>query len=69
MSRTFKLNEVEEKRYLAFYRKKKREWKKKEPDRDISFTFCFTPTGIGDAVVVRCDADREEKNITDYKSW
>ena len=33
------------------------------------FTYIFTPTGIGTAVVVRCNACGEEKDITDIDSW
>lgn len=33
------------------------------------FTYIFTPTGIGTAVVVRCNACGEEKDITDVDSW
>jgi len=66
---TFELNEKEFKRYKAFYNKKKKEWQKKDSSRQLSFTFSFTPTGIGDTSIVRCNADDEEKNITDFDSW
>lgn len=33
------------------------------------FTYIFTPTGIGTAIVVRCNACGEEKDITDVNSW
>lgn len=33
------------------------------------FTYIFTPTGIGTAIIVRCNACGEEKDITDVDSW
>ena len=66
--RSFELNEKEEKRFLSFYNKKKKEWKKKDPEKIIIITFCFTPTGIGDNITLKC-FDGEEKDITDYDSW
>ena len=34
-----------------------------------SFTYCFTPTGIGDAQKVVCSACKSELVITDVSSW
>ncbi len=33
-----------------------------------ALTYCFTPTGIGLAVEIRC-ACGESKNVTDYEDW
>jgi hypothetical protein len=33
------------------------------------FSFIFTPTGIGDNVIIRYNWCKEEKDITDYSSW
>lgn len=33
-----------------------------------AYTFCFTPTGLGDMVVVKC-ADGTELDLTDYDLW
>jgi hypothetical protein len=32
-------------------------------------TYCFTPTGLGDIVVVREATTGEEINVTDYENW
>jgi len=34
-----------------------------------SFSYVFTPTGIGDAVYIRCDYCKKQKEITDYENW
>ena len=33
-----------------------------------AYTFCFTPTGLGDMVVVQC-ADGTKLDLTDYDLW
>jgi hypothetical protein len=33
-----------------------------------AYTWCFTPTGIGTVVKVRCSCG-EELDLTDYGSW
>jgi hypothetical protein len=33
-----------------------------------SYTWCFTPTGLGVACTVRCSCGAE-LNVTDYESW
>lgn len=35
---------------------------------DCVLQYCFTPTGVGTALVVRCDCG-ESENVTDYGSW
>jgi hypothetical protein len=60
----FHLNEVEEKRLEKWQKKIK-----KKHGIYGSFAFSFTPTGIGNAVVVHSDLENKEKNITDYGSW
>ena len=66
----FELNEKEEKRYHKFVKKRRNEAKKIDKNlvNKISFTICFTPTGIGDVIEVIC-SDGITKNITDYGSW
>ena len=74
MAIRFSLNDVEEKRAVAWM---KRHWESahdgvRRPLDAICtqpFTYCFTPTGIGDAVMVRCDVCRKKKNVTDYDCW
>ncbi len=60
----FYLNEVEAKRLEKWQKK----IKKKHGKYD-SFTFKFTPTGIGDNITVYNDLVKKEKDITDYDSW
>lgn len=65
--------ELTEKEYQRF-----KEWERSLPPMETTtaiggaytfdFIFSFTPTGIGDAVVVR-RADGYECNLTDYDSW
>jgi hypothetical protein len=66
----FELNDKEEKEYHKFVKRRRKEAEKKEKGsgNKIYFTICFTPTGIGDAIEVKC-SDGTEKNITDYGSW
>lgn len=33
-----------------------------------AYTFCFSPTGLGDMVVVKC-ADGTELDLTEYEYW
>ena len=33
------------------------------------FTYVFTPTGIGTAIVVRCNACGKEEDITNIDAW
>lgn len=40
----------------------------KDECRSGTLTFCFTPTGVGDAIEVRCQCG-SKVNITDYESW
>ena len=60
----FFLNKVEEKRLEKWKKKIKKKYAKYG-----SFTFKFTPTGIGDNITVYSNLMDEEKDITDYDSW
>lgn len=33
------------------------------------FTYSFTPTGIADAITIKCNFCGEEENITNYDIW
>lgn len=33
------------------------------------FTYSFTPTGIADAIIIKCTFCGEEKNVTNYDVW
>jgi len=57
--------------------KKYDEWRKEKNKKDGevyvgaiggAYTFCFTPTGLGDIVVVKC-ADGTELDLTEYEYW
>ena len=65
---TFKLDLIEQGRLQAF----KEKHAKSCPGISTiggKFTYIFTPTGVGTAIVVRCNACGEEKDITDVDSW
>lgn len=67
-STLFRLSSEEEKQLDEF--KKKHRHK----NGNISYaggdiTISFTPTGIGDVVICRCNICNKEKNITDYDCW
>lgn len=57
--------------------KKYDEWRKEKNKKDGevyvgavggAYTFCFTPTGLGDIVEVKC-ADGTKLDLTDYESF
>ena len=53
--------------------KKYDEWRKEKGEVYVgaiggAYTFCFTPTGLGDMVVVKC-ADGTELDLTEYEYW
>ncbi len=49
-----------------------KDWKKDKKFKATAlseyYTICFTPTGLGDIVVVKC-VDGTEINLTDYDTW
>jgi hypothetical protein len=61
---SFYLNEVEEKRLEKWQKKIK-----KKHGKYGSYTFKFTPTGIGNGISVYSYLEDKEKDITDYDSW
>jgi hypothetical protein len=44
-------------------------WIKIKNNKDHSFTYCFTPTGIGMVIEVIDNTDNTKIDITDYKGW
>jgi len=66
---TYYLNEKEEKSANEWI--KKQEKKKKSPKTAIGgrFSYRFTPTGIGTAVIIIDNLLKKEENITDYDCW
>jgi hypothetical protein len=43
--------------------------KKCNPKHSTPFKYIFTPTGIGNAVTIKCPCCGEEKDITDVSCW
>ena len=63
--RNFTLSEEQEKKY--------KEWHKSLAKTDYGaigggYTFCFTPTGLGDIVKVKRD-DGHELDLTEMENW
>ena len=63
----FKLNEAEQKAYEEFISKHKDCKFSSTIGGKISIT--FTPTGLGDIIVVKCNECGKEKDITDISNW
>ena len=64
--REFGLNEKENEMFIEWRNKIKEIYN----DGDSgSFTFSFTPTGIGNKIVVKSHRTGSELDITDYDSW
>lgn len=71
--RTFKLNDNEEKAFQEFY-KKHEKCREKAVGRfgqplPGTYSFIFTPTGIGNAVECQCNICNKKEDITDVSSW
>lgn len=66
----FELDEVEHIKYREWRREHDKTCKNKYGVGAIGgrTTFCFTPTGLGNIVVVKC-ACGEEINLTDVSDW
>lgn len=64
--------EVTEKQYKKYQRWRNAK-KKKEGELYVgaiggAYSFCFTPTGVGEIVTVQA-ADGDELDLTDYNTW
>ena len=64
--RTFTMNDKEEQEWKKWYREHKCKWKKKNKMR--TFTFCFTPTGLGNSITVMCSCGKMIE-VTDSEYW
>jgi hypothetical protein len=64
---TFRLNPIEAQEYHDFCNKHKSCEFSSTIGGKISII--FTPTGLGDIVVVKCNKCGEEKDITDVSNW
>lgn len=65
----FKLSENEIKDAEAFEEKHRECASKCRTTIGGHITFRFTPTSIGNGVMIQCNLCGEEKNITDYSLW
>ena len=66
---TFEVTEKQYKKYQRWGNAKK----KKEGELYVgaiggAYSFCFTPTGVGEIVTVQA-ADGDELDLTDYNTW
>jgi hypothetical protein len=65
----FELNE-REKESAEIFEKKHLNCAKKHPSTiGGAVTYCFTPTGVGLSISIKCNVCNKEKDITDYESW
>ena len=65
---TFKLDETQFEKYVAWQEKLEEENPKYYGAAGGGYSFIFTPTGLGDIVKVRRD-DGEELDLTDMDNW
>lgn len=65
----FKLNEVEQKAYEEFISQHKGCASKFYSAIGGKISITFTPTGLGDIIVVKCNKCGKEKDITDTSNW
>lgn len=69
----FRLNEKEEEAFQKFHKKHKKCREKAIGNFGQplpgTYSFIFTPTGIGDIVECQCNICKEKKDITDVSSW
>lgn len=72
--KTFTLSEKEEqsaKEWYEVHRKKciKAKFDSLNKRKEISVSYEFFPTGLGEVSIIKCQHCKKEKNITDYDSW
>lgn len=66
----FSLNDLELEAYNEFYKFCEECNSYREvPYSHLTFTYCFTPTGIGVTCKVKCNQLDLQKDITDYECW
>ena len=63
----FVLNQIEEEEYKNFILSHKK--CKCSAAIGGKISIIFTPTGLGNAITIRCNACDEEKEITDVSNW
>jgi len=60
---SFRLSDEEIKKADSFIKKTREKY------GEGTFTFSFTPTGIGVSTSIRSNLTKEELDITEYKKW
>lgn len=65
----FELSEKEEKLAEKFEKKHLNCAKEHPSTIGGAISYCFTRTGVGVSVVVKCNICNEIEDITDYDSW
>jgi hypothetical protein len=65
---TFTLTKEQMDRFDEWRAKKNAKIRKKGGFPNNTYTYCFTPTGIGTAEVIKC-SDGTEIDLTDYSNW
>ena len=65
---TFTLDPDEIEKFDKWRAKKNAKIRKKGELPNNIYTYCFTPTGIGTGVVIKC-SDGTELDVTDYSNW
>ncbi|MNR53595.1 hypothetical protein D3C85_1736340 [compost metagenome] len=66
----FKVSENETKSIAEFYELCNQVNDLKEVPYDaLTYTYCFTPTGIGSVLKVKCNQLDLQKDVTDYECW
>lgn len=65
------LSNVEEKRARAFCEKHRNHGQPPRPlaNRMSSITFCYTSTGVGPVIVLKCRECKAEEDVTDPDCW
>ena len=68
MKHEFDMNEREASAAAKWTSEHKCHWFWRAAKVTACFTYAFTPTGIGDSVIVSCHCGAK-KDVTDYESW
>ena len=66
--KTFTLGPDEIEKFNKWREKKNTKIRKKGETPNNMYTYCFTPTGVGMAVVIKC-SDGTKLDVTDYGKW
>jgi hypothetical protein len=68
MARTFTLNDKQDRKVKKWFSEHDcNEVAKRARHRSLRYS--FTPTGIGDSIVVKCTGCKKKLDVTEYESW